>query len=202
MKRIFATLESRLPAGATEDSRNAVKAIGEMVAAFKKGADAIAKDARYSEVGKRDAIAGLKKSATETGPLAEMRADYARRAGNIAADQDNMRRRALGVTDIDPVAAMRREMRDAETRSLLRGIPLAERLKAALDPEIARSVASSTPLLSGLPPDVHKTIVEDLTDKAIAAKFGERAAEFAAAAEELEAISSAIQLAADMIERE
>ncbi len=115
-----------------------------------------------------------------------------------------MRRTALnGPDSADIGATLRREMRDGEMRALLRGMPLHERLAAVQsDPDVARAAAGSSPMLSGLPTDVHQTVVSDLTDRAVAAKFGDRAKQFAADAEEVEAVAGAIDVAVGLVERE
>lgn len=200
--RIFQTLKSRLPSGARPDSRSAIDAASAAVTAFKASAEKIATDGRYTDLGKRDALTALRKSTLETGQLAELRSSFATRLQNIKGEQANIRLHALGRSADDPVEAMRREIRDGEARSLLRSLSLGDRLKALADPEIAKAAASSTPLLSGIPADVHSSLVEGLTDQAISAKFGDRAAQFAADAEELEAVSSAIEVAVGLVERE
>ena len=114
-----------------------------------------------------------------------------------------MRRTALnGPDNADIGATMRRELRDGEMRAMLRSLPPGERLKALADPDVARAVAGSTPLLSGIPPEVHANLVSDLTDRAIAVRFGERAKQFAADAEEVEAVAAAIEVGVGLIERE
>ena len=77
-----------------------------------------------------------------------------------------------------------------------------ERLRALDDPEIAKAVASSTPLFSGIPPGVHTALVDRITGEAMAEKFGEHAAQYAADVEELEAVTSAIDVAVGIVERE
>ena len=200
--RIFQTLKSRLPAGARTESIATVDAVAAAFAAFKKSADAIAKDARYTDAGKGEALAALRKSTVEQGRLAELRSAYRTKSENIRGEQANMRLSALGRLAVDPVEALRREIKDGEVRALLRSLPPGERLSALADPEIARAVASSTSLLSGIPPEVHVALVEKLTGEAVAAKFGDRAAQFAADAEEIEAVTAAIEVAVGLIERE
>ena len=139
--RIFATLKSRLPDGARAESKDAVDAIASVVAeSFKKGAGQIATDGRYTDGGKRDALAALRKSTLEAGRLAELRSSYAAKLANISGEQDAMRRTALNGPDgADVGATLRREMRDSEMRALLRGMPLHERLAAVQsDSDVAR----------------------------------------------------------------
>ena len=200
--RIFQTLKSRLPSGARAESRAAIDALAAAVTAFKSSAEMIAADGRYTDLGKRDALAALRKSTLESGQLAGLRSTYATRMKNIKGEQANMRLSALGRLDVDPVQAMRREIRDSEARALLRSLTPGERLKALDDPEIALAVASSTPLLSGVPPEVHTALVEKLTDGAITAKYGDRARQCAADTEELEAVAGAIEVAVGLVERE
>jgi hypothetical protein len=200
-KRIFETLKSRLPDGARAESRQAIDALAEAVAAFKTRAASIAKDGRYTVEGKAGKLGDLRK-ATLTGPLGALKDDYARKTGVIKAELAAMRRQALGGVDADPVAALRGEMQDAEVRSLLREMTVAERLAAVnSDANIARAALTAAPMLSAMPADLHATLLADLTDQAIAAKFGDRATQFSADAEEIEAVASAIQLAADMVAR-
>jgi hypothetical protein len=201
-RRIFETLKSRLPAGARADSRAAIEAAAAAVTAFKASADKIATDARYTAVGKRDALAELRKSTLEAGQLTDLRSTFTARLQNVRGEQANMRLSALGRLDVDPVEALRSEIKDGEVRSLLRSLTPGERLSALADPEIARAAASSTPLLSGIPPEVHVALVEKLTGEAVAAKFGDRAAQFAADAEEIEAVAGAIDVAVGLVERE
>ena len=107
-----------------------------------------------------------------------------------------------GPDNADIGATLRRELRDGEVRAMLRSLPPGERLKGLADPEVARAVAGSTPLLSGIPPEVHPALVDKLTGEAVVAKFGDRAKQFAADAEELEAVTGAIEVAVGLIERE
>jgi hypothetical protein len=201
--RIFQTLKSRLPSSARPESIATIDAVAASIAAFKDSADRIAKDARFSAVGKTDALAALRKSTVEQGRLAELRSAYRTKSENIRGEQQAMRRTALnGPDSADVAASLRRELRDGEVRSMLRSLSPGERLSALADPEIARAVAGSTPLLSGIPPEVHVALVEKLTGEAIAAKFGDRAAQVAADAEELEAVTGAIEVAVGLIERE
>jgi hypothetical protein len=202
--RIFKTLKSRLPAGARPESIATIDAVAASIAAFKQSADKIAQDARFSAVGKTDALAALRKSTVEQGRLAELRSVYRSKSENIRGEQEAMRRTALNRPDSADIGAMlRRELRDGEMRAMLRSLPPGERLSALADPEIARAVASSmSALLSGIPPEVHVALVEKLTGEAIAAKFGDRAAQFAADAEEIEAVTGAIEVAVGLIERE
>ena len=201
--RIFQTLKSRLPSSARPESIATIDAVAASIAASKDSADRIAKDARFSAVGKTDALAALRKSTVEQGRLAELRSAYRTKSENIRGEQEAMRRTALnGPDSADVAASLRRELRDGEVRSMLRSLSPGERLSALADPEIARAVAGSTPLLSGIPPEVHVALVEKLTGEAIAAKFGDRAAQVAADAEELEAVTGAIEVAVGLIERE
>ena len=201
--RIFQTLKSRLPSSARPESIATIDAVAASIAAFKDSADRIAKDARFSAVGKTDALAALRKSTVEQGRLAELRSAYRTKSENIRGEQQAMRRTALnGPDSADVAASLRRELRDGEVRSMLRSLSPGERLSALADPEIARAVASSTSLLSGIPPEVHVALVEKLTGEAVAAKFGDRVAQLAAVAEEIEAVTAAIEVAVGLIERE
>lgn len=202
-KRIFETLKSRLPDGARAESKLAVDAIAEAVTGFKTGAAKIAADGRYTAAGKREELAELRKAALTDGPVAGLKSTYARKLDNLRGEQDAMRRTALnGPDSADIGSTLRRELRDGEVRAMLRSLPPGERLKALADPDVARAVAGSTPLLSGIPPEVHANLVADLTDMAISEKFGERAKQFAADAEEVEAVLAGIDLAVGLIERE
>lgn len=202
--RIFATLKSRLPDGARGESKQTVDTLAEAVAGFKKGATQIAADGRFTAAGKREALAELRKAALTTGPLATLKSTYDRKLQTFRGEQDAMRRAALnGPDNADIGATLRREMRDGEVRSMLRSLQPGERLKALADPDVARAVAgSSTPLLSGIPPEVHAQLVADLTDRAISEKFGERAKQVAVDIGEVEAVSSAIDVAVGLVERE
>jgi hypothetical protein len=145
----------------------------------------------------------LRKAALTDGPLAGLKSTYDRKLQTLRGEREAMRRTALnGPESADVGATLRRELRDGELRAFLRGLPLGERLKAIADPEVALAVAGSTPLLSGIPPEIHATLVSELTDRAIADRFGERATQTAADVDEVEAVASAIKLAEGIVERE
>lgn len=202
-KRIFLTLKSRLPEGARAESRESIDALADALATFRKGASAIDADARFTPAGKLERLAELKKSTMTAGPLADLRSNYARRLEALKGEQSSMRARALGRNEDDPVAALRQEVRDGEIRALVRSLPVHERLAAVqADPAVAKAVIGAPPLLSGLPPDVHATLLDDLTSKAVAERFGDRAAQIGDDISELEHVVSATQLACDLVERE
>jgi hypothetical protein len=201
--RIFATLKSRLPDGARAESQQAIDAIASAVDGVKTASARIGADDRFTDVGKREALAELRKAALTDGPLANLRSTYARKLENLRGEQAMMRRTALnGPDSADIGVTVRKELRDGEMRAFLRGLPLGDRLKAIADPEVARAVAGSAPVLSGIPPEVHANLVSDLTDSAIADKFGERAKQIAADVGEVEAVAAAIEVGVGLVERE
>ena len=113
---------------------------------------------------------------------------------NVRAERDSFKAAVLKRAD-DPLA----EMRAAEIRTMLRGLPETDRLRLATgdDPEIRDAIALATPVLSGVPVVVHERIV----DKIVSTRFQTRSAELASLEDESEAVLAAATVAGDFIAR-
>jgi hypothetical protein len=187
-------LESRLPRTASDNSRHNLRSAVMIAQGHAKRASEIRSDAHLSDEGKREKLAELKAATSTNGHLVQIRTQAQKKLDDIRAERDSFKAAALK-RPVDPLA----EMRAAEIRTMLRGLPDSERLRLALgdDPEIRDAVALAPAVLSGVPATIH----EQLVDRIVSARFQTRSAELASIEDEAEAVAAAVQVATDMIAR-
>jgi hypothetical protein len=186
--------ESRLPKTASDNSRHALRSAIMIANGFREKAAAIRADGRLSPEGQAEKLAELKTSTSTNGHLVQIRTQAQQQLNSIRAERETFKAAVLKRPD-DPLT----EMRFSEIRTMLRGLPEADRMRLAMsgDPEITDAVALANPVLSGLPPIVHEGIV----DKIISARFQTRSAELNALEDESEAVLSAATVAGNFIAR-
>jgi hypothetical protein len=186
--------ESRLPRTASDNSRHALRSAITIANTFREKAAAIRADGRLSAEGQAEKLAELKTATSTNGHLTQIRTQATKQLDSIRAERETFKATALK----RPVDALA-EMRAAEIRTMLRGMPESERLRLAIgdDPEIRDAVALATPVLSGVPAVIHAGIV----DKIVSAKFQARSGELNALEDEAEAVLAAATVASDFIAR-
>ncbi|WGJ16137.1 hypothetical protein QEV83_07810 [Methylocapsa sp. D3K7] len=186
--------ESRLPKSASDNARHNVRSAIMIANGFSEKAAEIRADGRLSAEGQAEKLAELKAATSTNGHLVQIRTQAQKQLNSIKSERDSFKREVLKRPE-DPLA----EMRAAEIRTMLRGLPETERLRLAMsdDAEIRDAVALATPVLSGVPAVVHEQIV----DKIVSARFQTRSAELAALEDESEAVLAAASVASDFIAR-
>jgi hypothetical protein len=186
--------ESRLPRTASDNSRHALRAAIMIANGFCEKAPAIRADGRLSPAGQAEELAKLKASTSTNGHLVQIRTHAQAALDKIRTERETFKDAALK-QPTDPLA----EMRNAEIRQMLRGMPETERIRLVHsgDPEITDAVALGNPALSGIPAVIHGQII----DKIVSSKFQARNSELEALEEEAEAVSAAVTVASDMISR-
>jgi hypothetical protein len=186
--------ESRLPRSASDNSRHALRSAIMIANGFRERAAAIRADGRLSAEGQAEKLAELKTATSTNGHLTQIRTQATKQLDNARAERESFKAAALK-RPTDPLA----EMRAAEIRTMLRGMPESERLRLALsdDPEIHDAVALATPVLSAIPAVVHAGIV----DKIISTRFQTRSTELNSIEDEAEAVLAAATVASDFIAR-
>lgn len=186
--------ESRLPKSASDNSRHALRSAIMIANGFREKAAAIRADGRLSAEGQTAELAKLKAATSTNGHLVQIRTQAQKQLDDVRAERDSFKAAALKRPD-DPLA----EMRAAEIRTMLRGLPEADRMRLAMsgDQEITDAVALANPVLSGVPAIVHEQIV----DKIVSARFQTRSGELNALEDEAEAVLAAATVAGDFIAR-
>lgn len=186
--------ESRLPKTASENSRNSVRSAIMIANGFHEKAAAIRADGRLSAQGQHEKLAELKASTSTNGHLVQIRNQAKKQLDAVTSERDSFRVAVLKRPD-DPLA----EMRAAEIRTMLRGLPEGDRLRLATgdDADIRDAIALAPPVLSGVPRVVHEQIVDGM----VSTRFQSRSAELAQLEDEAEAILAATTVAADFISR-
>jgi hypothetical protein len=186
--------ESRLPKSASDNARHSVRAAIMIANGFSEKAAEIRADGRLSAEGQSQKLSELKAATSTNGHLVQIRTQAEKQLNSIRAERDGFKAAVLKRPE-DPLA----EMRAAEIRTMLRGLPETERLRLAVsdDAEIRDAVALATPVLSGVPAVVHEQIV----DKIVSARFQTRSAELAALEDESGAVLAAATVASDFISR-
>jgi hypothetical protein len=184
-------LLKRLPASAAEERELITQAFG-ITGTVREKAAAIRADGRLSETGKADDTRALARGA----PLAHLRQIKARAAA-MAADVANARKAVqLPEPDRTDLSA---EMRRAELRSFVRGLPQEEKLRFVLGNEAAATaVLDQLPAISGLNDDLFDRVKQERTERL----FGSQLAEIEKREAAVEVISSAVEIASSQFRRE
>jgi hypothetical protein len=190
----ISNFESRLPKTASDNSRHALRSAIMIANGFLEKAAAIRADGRLSVEGHAEKLAELKAATSTNGHLVQIRTQVQKQLDGIRAERESFKAASMK-RPTDPLA----EMRAAEIRTMLRGMPESERMRLAMsdDPEIRDAVALATPVLSGVPAVIHAGIV----DKIVSAKFQARSGELNALEDEAEAVLAAATVAGDFIAR-
>lgn len=186
--------ESRLPKTASENSRHSVRAAIMIANGFREKAEAIRGDGRLSAQGQHEKLSELKAATSTSGHLTQIRTLAQKQLDAVHSERNSFKVAVLKRTD-DPLA----EMRAAEIRTMLRGLPESERLRLATsdDADIRDAIALAPAVLSGVPRVVHEQIIDGM----ISSRFQTRSAELATIEDEAEAILAAATVAADFINR-
>ena len=175
------------------DLREIVGATYSVVERFGAKAGEIRADRRFSKEGADGEI--VKALANNLKAIGETRAAIVKRQANIAAERVSLLPRPPDRADL--VGAIERQ----EIRTILRGLPEAERLRVALettDPQIRDAIAFSSTLASGISPDLRAQILESMVEE----KAGSRLAEIKAGADALDATIMTIFEAENDLRRE
>jgi hypothetical protein len=188
LEQYLARLPTKAPARVAED----ITAAYRIATAFSAKAASVKADAGLSAIGKAAALEKVLKG----GPLDHLKQLRAHAAGEIMglqAQRRVLRERALKDDSFDAALL-------GETRSYLRGLSHADRLKMIKgdDPLIKAAVITAPAFLSGLPDDLWNHISDAVTQE----RFGEALAEIDVLERSYQEAHSAISLQTDNVRRE
>jgi hypothetical protein len=187
--------ESRLPKSASDASKHNLRAVFSIADSFKQKADAIRSDHRSSDTGKDEELAKLRNETLQNGHFQQIRSQSVKAQERLKNEREALRATALKPNTDD----VRAEMRAAEIRGMLRGLPEGERIRLAMsdDPEIRDAVAFAPSALSGVPQDIHGKILDAIVET----KNQTRNSELAERETEIEIIAAAVAVAEGSIAR-
>ena len=184
---------SRLPATAAPRHKEAIETAIALANGFEAKAREIGKDARYSALGRTEAI----KSHLEQGPKAHLAQLKASVEGELTAIRGEM---AAMVPKAPDKGDLFGEMQRAEIRTYLRSLPEAERTRVALtstDETVRAAILFSPAALSGLKDEVRQQVANAY----LAATHGPRLAELEKAESVALEVAAAIEVASGFMNR-
>jgi hypothetical protein len=195
MTLLLEQLEARLPRSASDNSKHNLRAVFGIADAYRQKAEAIREDHRLSYTGRDEALAKLRAETLANEHLAQIRSQSVKAQERLRTEREALRAASLKPEAGDVIAEMRR----AEARAMLRGLPEVERIRLAMsdDPAIRDAVAFASPALSGVPADIHGKILDGI----IEAKNQTRNAELAELETEAEVIAAAVAVTEGAIAR-
>ena len=184
---------SRIPASAAPRHKETIETAIALANGFEAKAREIGKDARYSALGRTEAI----KSHLEQGPKAHLAQLKASVEGELTAIRGEM---AAMVPKAPDKGDLFGEMQRAEIRTYLRSLPEAERTRVALtstDETVRAAILFSPAALSGLKDEVRQQVANAY----LAATHGPRLAELEKAESVALEVAAAIEVASGFMNR-
>ena len=184
---------SRIPASAAPRHKETIETAIALANGFEAKAREIGKDARYSALGRTEAI----KSHLEQGPKAHLAQLKASVEGDLNAIRGEM---AATVPKAPDKGDLFGEMQRAEIRTYLRSLPEAERIRVALtstDETVRAAILFSPAALSGLRDEVRQQVEASYLETV----HGSRLAELAKAENALLEVAAAIEVASAHMHR-
>jgi hypothetical protein len=183
--------------GPNPDARH-VEHVNAAVTISNNALEAIARvnsDARLSAQGRAEKVKATVAEWLQNGHLRQIADSNAKDVAAIENKRATFVLPALAPDDV------RGEIQRGEVRGWLRSLPEAERINIALnsdDPTIKLAIAHATPALSGLKPENHARVVNNMIEQL----HGPAIAELAAVEGPVREVEAAVAVAVGLIERE